>query len=162
MRAFPIGALLGALLVSGAALAETLTVYKSPYCGCCKHWISHMRSNGFTVEVIDQQNMSPVKERLGVKPGLSSCHTATVEGYLIEGHVPAEDVKRLLAERPKVRGLAVPGMPVGSPGMEDPAGKRWDPYEVIAFGGDNQPFVYAKHNQKNMAKEPAGDGKHQH
>lgn len=106
-----------------------VTVHKSPYCGCCVKWIEHMQAAGFEVKVVDTDDMTPVKQRVGIPPGKGSCHTAEVDGYFVEGHVPAEDVKRLLAERPDARGIVVPGMPIGSPGMESPDG-RVQAYEV--------------------------------
>lgn len=118
-------------LVHAHASGETGEVYKSPWCGCCEAWIGHMREAGFDLNVTDMEDMAPVKARLGVTSGLESCHTAVIGGYVIEGHVPAADVARLLKERPKATGLAVPGMPMGSPGME--MDSRTDPYEVILF-----------------------------
>jgi hypothetical protein len=120
-----------------------VTVYKSPACGCCVKWVEHMRAAGFEVAVSDMQDVSPVKERLGVGPSLASCHTAEVGGYAVEGHIPADDVKRLLKEKPKVAGIAVPGMPLGSPGME--VGSRKDPYQVLAFAKDGTTQVFASH-----------------
>jgi len=119
-------------LVSNASATE-LTVYKSPYCGCCAAWVDHMEANGFEVEVKDVENLEPIKRSHGLTRELASCHTAVVEGYVIEGHVPAADVRRLLAEKPAVKGLAVPGMPMGSPGMEGPTSQ---PYEVVSFDRD--------------------------
>ena len=100
------------------AEAETIQVYKTPTCGCCTKWIDHLREAGFNVEATDMPDLSSLKAMNGISIELSSCHTAIVEGYVLEGHVPASDVRRLLAERPKIAGLAVPGMPMGSPGME--------------------------------------------
>lgn len=122
--------------------SSTMVVHKSPYCGCCELWIKHMRDAGFAVEVRNVQSVHPVKERLGVPPAKGSCHTAQVGGYFIEGHVPAADVKRLLAERPDALGLTVPGMPKGSPGMEVPDGTV-DPYtvELVAKDGSTRPFA---------------------
>lgn len=141
--------LLAAVLVTGSAvtgghqaMAATMTVYKSPWCGCCKKWVEHMRRNGFDVEVVEREDVTPVKRMLGIPPQLASCHTAGIGGYVIEGHVPAADVKRLLSEKPEARGLAVPGMPVGSPGMEQ--GGARDSYHVILFGGD-RPEIYASY-----------------
>lgn len=116
-----------------AVALEPVRVWKSPTCGCCSMWVAHMRREGFTVEVVDTPDMAPVKARYGVPAGLGSCHTARVGRYTLEGHVPAREVKRLLAERPALAGLAVPGMPVGSPGMEVP-GQPAQPYTVVAFG----------------------------
>lgn len=126
------------------AVLPLVVVSKSPTCGCCEQWVEHMRAAGFTLEVHNMANMNPVKERVGVPPGKGSCHTAEVAGYFIEGHVPAEDVQRLLAERPAARGLAVPGMPMGSPGMETPDG-RAQPYEVLLIAHDGSATVYARH-----------------
>lgn len=119
-----------------------MMVYKSPTCGCCAAWVDHVKQAGFQVTVIDTANLEPVKQRAGILPGQGSCHTAFVSGYTIEGHVPAEDIRRLLAERPRVAGLAVPGMPVGSPGMEGPLRQA---YEVIAFTRDGNTRVWARH-----------------
>jgi hypothetical protein len=106
-------------------------VWKDPNCGCCQDWVEHMQDNGFAVTVHDTGN-SAVRSRLGLPARLGSCHTALVGGYVLEGHVPAADVRKLLAEKPKALGLAVPGMPVGSPGMDGPAyGGRKDPYDVL-------------------------------
>lgn len=128
------------------ALAELppVTVYKSPTCGCCAAWVDHMEENGFAVTVEDVTDLDPVKERLGVPDRLSSCHTATVGGFVVEGHVPADDVKLLLAEQPDVRGLAVPGMPIGSPGMEV-EGRAAEPYAVVAFDHDGAAEIFARH-----------------
>jgi hypothetical protein len=116
-------------------------VYKSPTCGCCEKWVDHLRAEGFTVRTKDVPDVSPIKLENGVGPELSACHTAFVGGYVVEGHVPASDIRRLLAERPAVAGLAVPGMPVGSPGMEGPNAK---PYEVLSFGAQGV-RVFSKH-----------------
>ncbi|MBW8807994.1 MAG: DUF411 domain-containing protein [Lysobacter sp.] len=128
-----------------AVAADTLPrvlVHKSPTCGCCGLWVEHLRQAGFPVEVRDQENIHPIKERLGIPFGKGSCHTAQVDGYVIEGHVPVQDIKRLLAERPQARGLVLPGMPAGSPGMEMPDG-RVEPYtvELIATDGSSRPFA---------------------
>ena len=117
-----------------------MTVYKSPTCGCCDKWITHMEENGFQINAIDVLEMSIVKDKYGINGKLESCHTAEIDGYFIEGHVPATDVKRLLSERPDISGLTVPGMPIGSPGME--MGDRKDAYSVLAIekGGDIKVF----------------------
>jgi len=125
-----------------AEAEDTITVYKSPTCGCCTKWISHLEENGFTVNAIDTKDMYQVKKDAGLHPGLGSCHTGIVDGYTIEGHVPASDIKRLLAERPAVRGLAVPGMPIGSPGMEGP---RKDRYSVLTFDDSGKTTVFSSH-----------------
>jgi hypothetical protein len=121
--------------------SEKLVVYKSPTCGCCGAWVEHVQEAGFAVEVHDVMNVQPVKEEHGLPAHLGSCHTTLVGGYVVEGHVPAEVIRRLLAERPEIAGIAVPGMPMGSPGMEVPSG-RTDPYDVIAFTRDGQVSVF--------------------
>ncbi|WP_332674325.1 DUF411 domain-containing protein [Aromatoleum sp.] len=134
-------AALGAAPVFGAG--EEVVVHKDPNCGCCGKWAEHMRANGFTVKEVATAAMGAVKRDAGVPQALGSCHTARVGGYVVEGHVPAADVKRLLAEKPKVAGLAAPGMPMGSPGMEGayPA----DRYDVVAFDADGKSRVFASH-----------------
>lgn len=124
------------------AFAAEVTVYKSPACGCCEQWVEHLRANGFSVEALNVAELMPVKEANRVPRALGACHTATVGGYVIEGHVPADDIHRLLRERPKVLGLAVPGMPVGSPGMEQ--GSRTESYEVLTFDHAGNTTVYAR------------------
>lgn len=121
-----------------------VTVYKTPTCGCCSLWVDHLKANGFSVQTYDLDDLSVTKAQLGVPGNLSSCHTAVVGGYVVEGHVPAEDVKRLLAERPNVTGLAVPGMPIGSPGMEV-EGRPNDRYQVVAFDKRGGQSVFATH-----------------
>jgi hypothetical protein len=116
-------------------------VYKSPTCGCCNGWVEHMRAAGFAVDARDVTDLMSVKRDAGVPVALSSCHTTLVDGYVVEGHVPAEQVKRLLAERPEIAGLAAPGMPVGSPGME---GASAQPYEVFSFDRDGRTEVFAE------------------
>ncbi len=130
----------GNLDQSGAA--ALVRVHSSPTCGCCEKWVDHMRESGFQVEIDDTDALAPIKERLGVPYGLGSCHTAEVDGYFIEGHVPAADVRRLLAERPAAKGLAVPGMPLGSPGME---AARSESYRVLLVDHDGQEHVFAEH-----------------
>ncbi len=122
--------------------ATEMTVYKSPTCGCCNAWIDHLEENGFRVIKKDLHDTRPIKTAHGVEPRLASCHTALVEGYVVEGHVPAADIRRLLAERPAVKGLTVPGMPMGSPGMEGP---RKDPYNVLTFDGQGNTGVFSRH-----------------
>lgn len=161
MRRWWFSLVLGGLLlaVAGAALAQRIrkpqsvteasqagpkvVTYKSPTCGCCTQWLARMREAGFAVEVVEvpPEHLLDIKARYGVPRELGSCHTAVVEGYVIEGHVPPQDVWRLLQERPAVTGLAVPGMPTGSPGMETPGGYV-QPYTVFAFGSQGiQPFA---------------------
>ncbi|HEX5385898.1 MAG TPA: DUF411 domain-containing protein [Gemmatimonadales bacterium] len=124
--------------------APLVTVYKSPSCGCCAKWVSHLEANGFQTAVHDRDSMDEVKDGLGVPNSVRSCHTAQVNGYLIEGHVPAGDITRLIAERPKVSGLAVPGMPHGTPGMAAP-GAPHEPFEVVAFQSSGATQVFARH-----------------
>ncbi len=121
--------------------APTMTVFKSPTCGCCAMWVEHMEAAGFSVDVRDRDDMAAVKDSLGVPSDLSSCHTGVVDGYVVEGHVPAEHVARLLEERPAARGLSVPGMPVGSPGME--MGDRRDAYDVLIVGESGEAAVFS-------------------
>ena len=135
------------MLGAGPALAEpsqrpAVEVFKSPTCGCCTKWVDHLSAHGFQVETRDLQNLDELKASNGVPRPLRSCHTALVDGYVIEGHVPAADVQRLLRERPRVAGLAVPGMPIGSPGMEGP---NPEPYQVWSFGGAEGVVVFSSH-----------------
>jgi len=123
-----------------------LIVYKSPTCGCCIKWVEHMRDAGFEVTVNDVDNVHPVKMRVGVPPGKGSCHTAEVGGYFLEGHVPASDVKRLLTQRPAAKGLAVPAMPLGSPGMEVPDGRK-QPYDVELVANDGTTSRFSRHGE---------------
>jgi len=132
--------LIGAMLIyQKPSIAADVVVYKSPTCGCCNSWIKHLKQNGFTIEAHNTSDMQQVKNNLGVPRKLSSCHTAKVGDYVIEGHVPADVIARLLKEKPEFKGLAVPGMPMGSPGMEGP---RKDPYRVIAFDEKGNMGVY--------------------
>lgn len=121
-------------------------VHKTASCGCCGVWADHLKAAGFAVEIRDTDDMHPVKQRLGVPAGKASCHTAEIGGYVVEGHIPASDIKRLLKERPTARGLVLPGMPAGSPGMEMPDG-HVQPYtvELVLADGSTQPF--AQHGQ---------------
>ena len=132
-----------ALLACAQATAATIDVVKTPWCGCCTLWVEHLRANGFTVRVTETEDLNPVAHQHGVPNSLRSCHTATVEGYAIEGHVPAADIQRLLDERPQAAGLAVPGMPIGSPGMEQ--GDRRQPYATILFDRNGRQRVFAQH-----------------
>ena len=118
-----------------------ITVSRDPSCGCCGGWVTHLKQSGFAVDVVETSELNRVKVRLGVPQNLAACHTAEVAGYAIEGHVPAGAIKRLLAERPNAKGVAVPGMPVGSPGMEV-EGAAPETYDVILFGpGGQRPFA---------------------
>lgn len=121
-----------------------ITVYKTPTCGCCASWVDHLRANGFAVTVVDRDDLTDIKSRFGVRDDLASCHTAVVGDYVVEGHVPAADVRRLLAERPAAVGIAVPGMPVGAPGMEMP-GTPADRYDVVSFDGGGATGVFSSH-----------------
>ena len=120
-----------------------MSVYKSPACGCCAIWVDYMRKNGFDAKVQDVDNIGAVKLKLGVREEFSSCHTTEVGGYIVEGHVPVEVVQRMLKERPKIAGIAVAGMPAGSPGMEVPGGRK-EPYNVLAFTSDGKTTVYER------------------
>lgn len=120
-------------------------VYKSPTCGCCAKWVEHLRNHGFTVRTTDMTDLAPLKASHGVPRQVESCHTALVDGYVLEGHVPAADVQRLLKDRPTIAGLAVGGMPVGSPGMEV-AGAEAQRYDVMSFEADGSTRVFATHN----------------
>jgi hypothetical protein len=124
--------------------APLVEVYKSPTCGCCSKWIEHMRANGFTVKTTDVGDMTKIKAARGVPDQVQSCHTGIVNGYVVEGHVPAADVHRLLKEKPAVVGIAAPGMPVGSPGMETPHVKA-EKYDVVTFDKKGATGVFAKH-----------------
>ena len=146
---FAVGTLAAATIgMAGAAqqrqTGPAVDVYKSPTCGCCSKWIEHMRESGFAVKATDLGDMTKVKAKYGVPDQVQSCHTAVVEGYVLEGHVPAADVRRLLKEKPAIAGIAVPGMPVGSPGMEVP-NMKGDLYNVIAFDKKGTTRVFAKH-----------------
>ncbi len=121
---------------------KEITVYKSPSCGCCAGWAQHLRDNGFRVTVLDRYDLSEIKARHGIGPELQSCHTAVVDDYAIEGHVPADDIWRLLAEKPDASGLAAPGMPTMSPGMSSVQPKG---YDVLIFGPDSRPAVYSRY-----------------
>ena len=135
------------LFLSGVAQASSdiLSVKKSPYCGCCGAWVERMQQEGFEVKVEDVQNMNFVKQQHNISQEHQSCHTATIDGYVIEGHVPAEDIRTLLAEKPDVDGISVPGMPVGSPGMEH--NNMTMAYDTILFKDGEQIGVLNSHGQ---------------
>jgi hypothetical protein len=141
--------LLGAVILGSSALpavaapqSVAVQVWKDPNCGCCKDWIAHLQQNGFTARVIDQGN-NAMRSRLGMPQKYGSCHTALVQGYVIEGHVPAADIRRLLKEKPRALGLAVSGMPIGSPGMDGPAyGGQRDPYQVLLIQKDGSVEIF--------------------
>ncbi|PJI98130.1 hypothetical protein CLU85_2935 [Acidovorax sp. 69] len=143
-----------ALPFTAAAAAPTpLEVWKDPNCGCCQDWVDHMQANGFAVKVHATGN-NAVRARLGLAQKLGSCHTALVGGYVVEGHVPASDVRALLQQKPQALGLAVPGMPVGSPGMDGPAyGNRRDAYDVLLVARDGSTRIFKSYNT------PAGNKK---
>ncbi len=137
--------LVGVVLLGVSRIeAADIVVYKSPTCGCCNSWIDHLKENGFTVEAHDSDVMGLVKTELGVPRDLRSCHTARVGNYIVEGHVPADLIAKMLKEEPAISGLAVPGMPMGSPGME---GHRNDPYDIISFAKDGKREIFGSRNQ---------------
>ena len=138
-----LGMLVAATLptIAGAAKAPVITVYKTPSCGCCHDWVAHLQKNGFEVVAHDVPDTSPYRSKFGVPNELGSCHTGVIDGYALEGHVPAAEIKRLLAEKPKARGLSVPGMVVGSPGMETD-GTRRDAFDVVLFDDAGTRKVY--------------------
>jgi hypothetical protein len=144
MKALAAGALFSPLLGRAASAAPHIEVYKSAGCGCCKAWITHLEQNGFTVGAHDVPSPGDYREKAGMPKELGSCHTGLIDGYAIEGHVPAADIKRLLAAetkgQPKARGLAVPSMPMGAPGME---GGRADPFDVFLVDAQGQRSVFA-------------------
>lgn len=123
-----------------------MQVFKDPNCGCCGAWVQHLEQAGFTVQVTEVSDPAAARQRLGMPAKFGGCHTATVGGYVIEGHVPAAEIQRLLRERPTALGLAVPGMPVGSPGME--VGPRVDPYEVLLVDRQGVAKVFARYPKK--------------
>ena len=125
-----------------AAPLPLVKVWKTPTCGCCGKWVRHMEAAGFRVEVTDVNDVDPIKKANGLPLQLASCHTALVGGYVVEGHVPASDVRRLLREKPAVLGLAAPGMPAGSPGMDVPGSP---PYDVLSVRRDGTASVYSTH-----------------
>ena len=150
-RVFLLGVLaLGAASMPALAATQAIAmrVWKDPNCGCCKDWIAHMEQSGFSASVADEGN-NAARARLGVAQKFASCHTALVQGYVIEGHVPVADIQRLLKEKPKALGLAVPGMPIGSPGMDGPAyGGRQDTYQVLLIQKDGSAQVFTSYKGK--------------
>lgn len=132
----------GARLLDATPAPTKILVYKSPTCGCCTAWVEHLEASGFDVTARDVPDVAPIKARYGIPARLASCHTGLVAGYAVEGHVPAPDIKRLIKEKPKAIGLAVPGMPMGSPGMEGP---RKDRYDVLLVQQGGATKVYARH-----------------
>lgn len=130
-------------VLGGAAHASELVVYKTPWCGCCEAWADKMQEAGYDVVIRIEEDLEPVRQEAGVPDSLMGCHTAFIDGYVIEGHVPAMDIARLLTSRPDVTGIAVPGMPMGSPGME--MGGQTQSYQVMAFKDGNAAGVFAAH-----------------
>lgn len=145
---------IGLTLIAPAAFAQRpplVEVWKSDSCGCCAEWVKHLQKNGFATKVHRVEDASFMRRKLGIPERMGSCHTALVDGYAIEGHVPASDIKRLLTEKPKARGLAAPGMPAGSPGMDIP---NSPPYEIYLVRADGGAQLYARHDgPKGPAKE---------
>ena len=135
----------GVTPVAAADTPSSIEVWKSATCKCCGAWVKHLEANGFAVTVndVDTSALTALKRQVGVGDQLASCHTAKIEGYVVEGHVPSSDIKRLIAERPDAIGLTVPGMPVGSPGMEQ--GAEFEPYDVLLIKKDGATEVFAKH-----------------
>ena len=144
-KSLALATLCASILLAAPALsaADEVVVYKDPNCGCCGKWAEHMRENGFTVREVATREMDLVKNEAGVPRALGSCHTAQVGGYVVEGHVPAADVRRLLDEKPALVGLSAPGMPLGSPGMEGPYPA--ERYDVIGFDAQGGTTVFARH-----------------
>ena len=142
LSALACGAALG-LAAPAFASPDEVVMYKDPNCGCCGKWAEHMRSAGFPVKEVASPRMDLVKQEAGVPEALGSCHTAKVAGYVVEGHVPAADVRRMLAEKPAIRGLSAPGMPLGSPGMEGPYPA--ERYDVVSFDAQGRSAVFSKH-----------------
>ena len=144
LGALPFATLAQQARKSGKTLVE---VWKDPDCGCCKDWVKHLEQNGFSVKVNDTGN-DTMRNKLGIPPKLGSCHTALVGGYAVEGHVPAREIQRLLREKPLAIGLTVPGMPVGSPGMDGKIyGNRRDPFDVLLVLKSGEPQVFASYNK---------------
>lgn len=143
-RTLALAAIVSVLGVSGtgAQSGTAISVFKSPTCGCCVKWVDHLRASGFAPTSTNVADMAPVKTKHRVPKSAESCHTAIVGGYVIEGHVPAADIRRLLKEKPAVVGLAAPGMPIGSPGMEGPNPQK---YDVLSFDAKGQTRVFATH-----------------
>jgi len=144
-----LGVMAASLVVTGARVLAAqadlpeVVVYKTPTCGCCSKWVAHLRDAGFKVRTIDLEDLDPIRRDWKVPPKLASCHTARVGRYVIEGHVPAADIRRLLETQPRVDGLSVPGMPIGSPGMEQ--GNVVEPYDVLSFNAAGETRVFASH-----------------
>jgi hypothetical protein len=147
----PLAAPLAAALipVAQAQALPAVEVFKTPSCGCCGDWIKHLEANGFKVTAVNVPDLTPVRAKLGMPVKFGSCHTARVGGYLVEGHVPAREVKRLLREKPQAVGISVPGMPIGSPGMDGPVYKGMQqPYDVLLVQADGSSRVFASYNKR--------------
>jgi hypothetical protein len=142
-RLFLAGSAAALVACAGGAPVRRIQVYRSPTCGCCGGWVDHLRGAGYEVAVTMMDDTAPLAARLGVPDELRSCHTGETNGYFVEGHVPAADIDRLLQERPAARGIAVPGMPIGSPGME--MGNRRDPFRTFLVGRDGAVSIFAAH-----------------
>lgn len=141
LKRFLAGAL---LLVNTGVMAEDIVVYRSPTCSCCGRWLEHLKQNRFTIKDIVTNDVQAVKDQYGITPELASCHTAIINGYAIEGHVPAADIDKLLKNKPAVAGISVPGMPVGTPGME--MGGKKDAYDVVSFDRDGNSRVFSRYS----------------
>lgn len=139
--------------VASPANAQTITVYKTPWCGCCTAWIKHLQRDGLEARVIEREDLAPIRAAHGVPDELASCHTATVDGYAVEGHVPAAEIRKLLELRPAAAGLSVPGMPMGSPGMETTSSP--DAYDVILFSSEQQ-SVFSSYVGRFPAEQATG------
>lgn len=140
-------------LATAAHAAETIEVWKDPNCGCCTGWVDHLKAAGFAVRVNNVADLDAARRKNGVPPSLAACHTARVGGYAIEGHVPASDIERLLRQKPKATGLAVPGMPAGSPGMEAATDK---PYDTVLFEANGSARPWQRHApNSHLPKEPS-------
>lgn len=142
LLALGLATLAGATRADAAEAGPLVKVFKNESCGCCQLWVEHLEKAGFTTEIHHVDNLGPIKERVGIPVGMGSCHTAEVGGYFVEGHVPAADIRRLLRDKPAAKGLTVPGMPTGSPGMEGPAGKS-QAYDVLLVAKDGATTVYS-------------------
>ena len=127
----------------GASNRKIINVFKSPWCGCCGSWVNHLKANGFETRVTEMEDVNPIKNQYKIPENLRSCHTALMDGYVVEGHVPSDDIQRLILERPDARGLSVPGMPIGSPGMDQ--GPQKDPFYVVLFK-DGLAEIFSRHN----------------
>lgn len=142
---FAIGMMLG-YMPAHAEQPTEITVYRSPSCSCCEGWIEHLKQNNFTIKDMPTEDMAALKTKYGVNDEMASCHTAIVNGYIVEGHVPADDIKMLLKTKPKVVGISVPQMPSGTPGME--MGGRKDPYNVMSFDAENHTSVFKSYMEQ--------------